>query len=92
MLLCTFVYFACLFIKIPLMELIIDSCDATERFVSVLLYIATSAAEWLVTSYQNELTSIFGNRILSLLRGTIFKKMSLLSPTARAANPPGYVL
>ncbi|XP_040358934.2 ATP-binding cassette sub-family C member 2 [Ixodes scapularis] len=92
MLLCTFVYFACLFIKIPLMELIIDSCDATERFVSVLLYIATSAAEWLATCYQNELTSIFGNRILSLLRGTIFKKMSLLSPTARAANPPGYVL
>ncbi|CAN8005314.1 unnamed protein product, partial [Ixodes pacificus] len=90
--LCTLAYFACLFVKVPLLEQVIDSCDDTERIVSAFLFLVASGAECLLNAYQNELSAICGCRLRAVLQGAIFKKMTLLSPSARAAISTGQVL
>ncbi|CAN8025486.1 unnamed protein product, partial [Ixodes persulcatus] len=71
---------------------VIDSCDDTERIVSAFLFLVASGAECLLSAYQNELSGICGCRLRAVLQGAIFKKMTLLSPSARAAISTGQVL
>ncbi|CAN7940544.1 unnamed protein product, partial [Ixodes hexagonus] len=88
----TMAYFACLFVKVPLLEQVIDSCDDTERLTSAFLFLVASGAECLFAAYQNELSCILGCRMRAVLQGAIFKKMTLLSPSARATISTGRVV
>ncbi|CAN7941519.1 unnamed protein product, partial [Ixodes hexagonus] len=90
--LCTAAYFACLFVKVPALELVINSSEQSERIVSALLFLAATLAECLTNTYSNELSCIMGCRLRAVLQAAIFKKMTRLSPTARAAISTGHVV
>ncbi|CAN8026206.1 unnamed protein product [Ixodes persulcatus] len=56
------------------------------------LFLVTTVAECLTSTYQCEVASIMACRLRAVLQGAVFKKMTRLSPTARAAIPTGHVL
>ncbi|CAN7940670.1 unnamed protein product [Ixodes hexagonus] len=90
--LCTAAYFTCLFVKVPLLEQVINASDKSERNVSSALFLAATLAECMTSTYLNELACIMGCRLRAVLQAAIFKKMTRLSPTARAAISTGHVL
>ncbi|XP_075540079.1 ATP-binding cassette sub-family C member 2-like [Dermacentor variabilis] len=87
--LCTTAYFACIYARIPALELLINSCGKDDLMNASLLFIATCVGEWLLSSYHMEILAVFGCRVRSLLQGMVFCKATLLSPGA--AQPTGYV-
>ncbi|CAN8001441.1 unnamed protein product [Ixodes hexagonus] len=89
---CTVAYFACLFIRVPVMEWLIVSSNSWDLSVSTLFFVVTVVAEFLVSCYQLELLACLGCRMRATLQAAIFSKVMRLSPTAKVANPSGYVV
>ncbi|XP_040358931.2 multidrug resistance-associated protein 1 [Ixodes scapularis] len=85
-------YFTCLFVKVPLLEQLINASEQSERITSAALFLVATLAECLTSIYLNELSCIMGCRLRAVLQAAIFKKMTQLSPTARAAVSTGHVL
>ncbi|KAM7294491.1 ATP-binding cassette sub-family C member 2 [Ixodes scapularis] len=75
-----------------LLRQVINASEKPERMIWAVLFLVTTLAECLTSTYQCEVASIFACRLRAVLQGAVFKKMTRLSPTARAAIPTGYVL
>ncbi|CAN8001473.1 unnamed protein product, partial [Ixodes hexagonus] len=85
MILCNFAYFACLFVKVPLLEQVINASDQSGRIISAALFLVTTLAECLTNIYENELSCILGCRLRAVLQAAIFKKSHTLAPAALTA-------
>ncbi|XP_077545467.1 ATP-binding cassette sub-family C member 2-like [Haemaphysalis longicornis] len=84
-------YFACLFARIPALELLINSCSDVNMTVAVLLFAATTTMEFLISSYQMEVLLTAGCRIRPTLMGLVFKKVTTMSAGSKARYPAGYI-
>ncbi|KAL3214889.1 hypothetical protein MRX96_006980 [Rhipicephalus microplus] len=83
-------YYACLTARTIILESLITG---TDRLTSaVLLFVATCVGEAVFTCYMNHLCSAFSERFQVLMQGAVFARMLRHSPSARKANPPGYVM
>ncbi|CAN8001617.1 unnamed protein product, partial [Ixodes hexagonus] len=91
----TFAYYACLIVRIPILESLIIDSSSTQLGALSVLFLATSAGDSLLSCYQLHLSMRFGLRVRSMLQAAIFHylfQMTRLSPTSRAQYPAGQIL
>ncbi|KAL1429322.1 hypothetical protein MTO96_016370 [Rhipicephalus appendiculatus] len=83
-------YYACLTARTIILESLIAGTESLSS--AVLLFVATCVGEAVFTCYMNHLCSAFSERFQVLMQGAVFARMLRHSPSARKANPPGYVM
>ncbi|XP_077545465.1 ATP-binding cassette sub-family C member 2-like isoform X2 [Haemaphysalis longicornis] len=84
-------YFACLFARIPALELLINSCSDVSMTIAVLLFAATTTMEFLISCYQMDVVLTSGCRARSIFVGIIFRKVTAMSAWAKARYTSGYI-
>ncbi|XP_077545396.1 multidrug resistance protein mrp-7-like [Haemaphysalis longicornis] len=89
--LCTGAYFACIFARIPALELLINSVSGVNMTTAVLLFTATTTMEFLISCYQMDVVHTFGCRTRSMFLGLIFKKVTVMSAGSKARYPAGHI-
>ncbi|XP_077490031.1 ATP-binding cassette sub-family C member 2-like [Amblyomma americanum] len=87
----TIAYYACLFARIPALELLINSSSDVGMKAAILLFTATTVFELLITSYQMDLLSVLACRMRSMLQGLIFQKVTTMSALTKARYPVGQI-
>ncbi|KAH6923057.1 hypothetical protein HPB50_021387 [Hyalomma asiaticum] len=83
-------YYACLTSRTLVLESLIAGTGSLSSMV--LLFVATCVGEATFTCYMNHLCSAFSERFQVLMQGAVFARVLRHSPSARKANPPGYVM
>ncbi|KAG0423106.1 hypothetical protein HPB47_001106 [Ixodes persulcatus] len=96
---CVIAYFVCLFVRVPVMEWLIESCNSWDLGISSLFFVVTVVGEFFFSCYQMELVCSLGCRQAALFSDARLPaatpelvQMMRLSPTAKVANPSGYVV
>ncbi|XP_065302552.1 ATP-binding cassette sub-family C member 2-like isoform X1 [Dermacentor albipictus] len=84
-------YYACIFARIPALELLIDSRTSVGMATATFLFVATTTGEMLMSSYQMEVVNMSGCRVDTVLRGFIFKKVTSMSTLTRARYTAGRI-
>ncbi|XP_049513998.1 ATP-binding cassette sub-family C member 2-like [Dermacentor silvarum] len=84
-------YYACVFARIPALELLIDSCTSVGMVSAILLFMATTTCEMLMTCYQMDILNVLGCRARTILIGFIFKKVTSMSALTRARYTAGRI-
>ncbi|XP_077545466.1 ATP-binding cassette sub-family C member 2-like [Haemaphysalis longicornis] len=84
-------YFACLFARIPALELLINSCSDESMTVAVVLFAATTTMEFLVSCYQMDVVLRVCCRIRCIFMGLIFHKVTTMASGSRARYTAGYI-
>nr|XP_037272775.1 canalicular multispecific organic anion transporter 2-like [Rhipicephalus microplus] len=90
-LLATVGYYACIFARIPALELLISSSTAIGTATATLLFAVTTACEFLMTSLQMDIMNMFGCRGRTMLTGYVFKKVTTMSTLTRARYTAGRI-
>ncbi|XP_070397324.1 ATP-binding cassette sub-family C member 2-like isoform X2 [Dermacentor albipictus] len=84
-------YYACVFARIPALELLVSSRNRTGITTAALLFAATTACEFLMTCYQMDLQTILAGRSRSIIQGLIFSKVTNMSTESRRRYPAGHI-
>ncbi|XP_077561247.1 ATP-binding cassette sub-family C member 2-like [Haemaphysalis longicornis] len=87
----TAAYFACIFARVPALELLLSTSNGVSVATAVLLFSATSAMELLVSCYQIDIINTFGCRARSMFLGVVFKKVTTMSAGSKARYPAGQI-
>ncbi|XP_077495367.1 ATP-binding cassette sub-family C member 3-like isoform X2 [Amblyomma americanum] len=84
-------YYACIFARIPAMELLINSCSGVGMQAAILLFSATTVFELLITTYQLDILAVLACRVRTMLQGLVFQKVTAMSALTRARYPVGHI-
>ncbi|CAN7975064.1 unnamed protein product [Ixodes persulcatus] len=71
---CVIAYFVCLFVRVPVMEWLIESCNSWDLGISSLFFVVTVVGEFFFSCYQMELVCSLGCRVRATFQAAIFNK------------------
>ncbi|CAN7974829.1 unnamed protein product, partial [Ixodes persulcatus] len=71
---CVIAYFVCLFVRVPVMEWLIESCNSWDLGISSLFFVVTVVGEFFFSCYQMELVCNLGCRVRATFQAAIFNK------------------